>query len=64
MPAKRKVAAPTPAKTLEVQLWEAADKMRGAVPPTDYMHVCLGLVFLRSALGRGRKRGSHEAATT
>jgi hypothetical protein len=24
----------------------------------------IGLVFLRSALGRGRKRGSHEAATT
>ena len=47
MPAKRKAAAPAPAKTLEVQLWDAADKMRGAVPPTDYMHVCLGLVFLR-----------------
>ena len=47
MPAKRKAAVPAPAKTLEVQLWEAADKMRGAVPPTDYMHVCLGLVFLR-----------------
>ena len=24
----------------------------------------IGLVVLRSALGRGRKRGSHEAATT
>jgi type I restriction-modification system DNA methylase subunit len=47
MPAKRKAAAPAPAKTLEVQLWDAANKMRGAVPPTDYMHVCLGLVFLR-----------------
>lgn len=47
MPAKKKVASPAPAKTLEVQLWDAANKMRGAVPPTDYMHVCLGLVFLR-----------------
>jgi type I restriction enzyme M protein len=47
MPAKKKATAPAPAKTLEVQLWDAADKMRGAVPPTDYMHVCLGLVFLR-----------------
>jgi type I restriction enzyme M protein len=47
MPAKKKAATAAPAKTLEVQLWEAADKMRGAVPPTDYMHVCLGLVFLR-----------------
>ena len=46
-PAKKKAAAPAPAKTLEVQLWDAADKMRGAVPQTDYMHVCLGLVFLR-----------------
>ena len=26
--------------------------------------VVIGLVVLRSALGRGRKRGSHEAATT
>ena len=36
-----------PAKSLEVQLWDAANKMRGSVPPADYMHVCLGLVFLR-----------------
>ena len=35
------------ARSLETQLWDAANKMRGAVPPTDYMHVCLGLVFLR-----------------
>lgn len=47
MPAKKKANAPAAAKTLEAQLWDAADKMRGAVPPTDYMHVCLGLVFLR-----------------
>ena len=47
--ARKKAAAKAaaPAKTLEAQLWDAADKMRGAVPPTDYMHVCLGLVFLR-----------------
>ncbi|MEX1117870.1 MAG: type I restriction-modification system subunit M N-terminal domain-containing protein [Terrimicrobiaceae bacterium] len=43
----RKTAVKAPEKTLEVQLWDAANKMRGAVPPTDYMHVCLGLVFLR-----------------
>jgi type I restriction-modification system DNA methylase subunit len=47
MPAKRKAATAAPAKSLEAQLWDAADKMRGAVPPTDYMHVCLGMVFLR-----------------
>ena len=43
----RKAEAPAPTKTLEAQLWAAADQMRGAVPPTDYMHVSLGLVFLR-----------------
>ena len=46
----RKAAAPkkeTPAKSLEAQLWEAANGMRGSVPPSDYMHVALGLVFLR-----------------
>ena len=49
MPARKKATdkPAAPAKTLEVQLWDAANKMRGAVPPTDYMHVCLGLVFLR-----------------
>ena len=34
-------------KSLEAQLWDAANKMRGSVPPSDYMHVSLGLVFLR-----------------
>ena len=47
MPAKKKSVSSAPVKTLEAQLWDAANKMRGAVPPTDYMHVCLGLVFLR-----------------
>ena len=48
MPPKKKAAAEKNAtKTLEAQLWDAANKMRGAVPPSDYMHVCLGLVFLR-----------------
>jgi type I restriction enzyme M protein len=46
-PRKKTTSAAAPAKTLEVQLWDAADKMRGAVPPTDYQHVCLGMVFLR-----------------
>jgi hypothetical protein len=47
MPAKKKSVTQAQGKTLEAQLWDAADKMRGAVPPTDYQHVCLGLVFLR-----------------
>jgi hypothetical protein len=47
MPARKKSVTQAQGKTLEAQLWDAADKMRGAVPPTDYQHVCLGLVFLR-----------------
>ena len=46
----RKAAAPKkapPIRSLEAQLWEAANGMRGSVPPSDYMHVALGLVFLR-----------------
>jgi type I restriction enzyme M protein len=43
----KKAAEVASAKSLAAQLWEAADKMRGAVPPSDYMHVSLGLVFLR-----------------
>jgi type I restriction enzyme M protein len=42
-----KTPKPEQPRSLETQLWDAANKMRGAVPPTDYMHVCLGLVFLR-----------------
>jgi type I restriction-modification system DNA methylase subunit len=32
---------------LEAQLWDAADKMRGAVPPTDFQQVCLGMADIR-----------------
>ena len=47
MPKKKPKKVEAVPKTLEAQLWEAADQMRGSVPPTDYMHVSLGLVFLR-----------------
>ena len=46
MPAEKKAASPATAKTLEVQLW-AAVKVRGAVPSTDYMHVCVGMLLQR-----------------
>ena len=39
-------AAPPPEK-LEVTLFKAADKLRGAMDPAEYKHVALGLVFLR-----------------
>lgn len=32
---------------LDKQLWAAADRLRAAVNPSDYMHVVLGLVFLK-----------------
>ncbi len=34
-------------KDLEKRLWEAADKMRGAVPVSDYKFIILGLIFLK-----------------
>lgn len=36
-----------PGDKLEATLFKAADKMRGAVDPSEYKHVALGLVFLR-----------------
>jgi type I restriction enzyme M protein len=32
---------------LDKQLWAAADRLRGSVNPSEYMHVVLGLVFLK-----------------
>ena len=32
---------------LEKKLWESADKMRGAVPVSDYKFIILGLIFLK-----------------
>ena len=32
---------------LDKQLWAAADRLRSAVNPSEYMHVVLGLVFLK-----------------
>ena len=34
-------------KDLEKKLWEAADKMRGAVPVSSYKFIILGLIFLK-----------------
>lgn len=34
-------------KELENKLWEAADKMRGAVTVSDYKFIVLGLIFLK-----------------
>jgi len=32
----------------ENQLWPAADKLRGHMDASDYKHVVLGLIFLKS----------------
>jgi type I restriction enzyme M protein len=32
---------------LDKQLWDAADRLRSAVNPSECMHVVLGLVFLK-----------------
>ncbi len=37
------------AKAIEVNLWEAANKLRGSVEPAEYKHVVLGLIFLKFA---------------
>ena len=34
-------------KELEKKLWASADKMRGAVPVSDYKFIVLGLIFLK-----------------
>ena len=36
-------------KTMEAALWEAANKLRGAVEPAEYKHVVLSLIFLKYA---------------
>ncbi len=36
-------------KSIEVTLWEAANKLRGSVEPAEYKHVVLGLIFLKFA---------------
>ncbi len=36
-------------KSIEVTLWEAANKLRGSIEPAEYKHVVLGLVFLKFA---------------
>lgn len=36
-------------KAIEVTLWEAANKLRGSVEPSEYKHVVLGLIFLKFA---------------
>lgn len=34
-------------KSLEEKLWDAANKMRGSVEPSEYKHIVLSLIFLK-----------------
>lgn len=36
-------------KAIEVTLWDAANKLRGSVEPSEYKHVVLSLIFLKFA---------------
>ncbi|MEA3494527.1 MAG: class I SAM-dependent DNA methyltransferase, partial [Bacteroidota bacterium] len=36
-------------KPIEVTLWDAANKLRGSIEPSEYKHVVLGLIFLKFA---------------
>jgi type I restriction enzyme M protein len=36
-------------KSIEVTLWDAANKLRGSVEPAEYKHVVLSLIFLKFA---------------
>lgn len=38
-----------PEKTMEAALWDSANKLRGAVEPSEYKHVVLSLIFLKYA---------------
>jgi type I restriction enzyme M protein len=47
MPKTKKTTKPT--KSMEEQLWDAANKLRGTVESSEYKHVVLGLIFLKFA---------------
>ena len=36
-------------KSIEISLWDAANKLRGSVEPAEYKHVVLSLIFLKFA---------------
>ena len=34
-------------KSIEANLWDAANKLRGSVEPAEYKHIVLSLIFLK-----------------
>ena len=50
---------------LDKRLWNAADRLRSNVNPGDYMHVVLGLVFLKYVSAAFKERRTElQAAFT
>lgn len=45
-------------KSIEETLWDAADKLRGSVEPSEYKHVVLALIFIKFASDRFEHRRS------
>ena len=43
-------------KSMEAALWEAANKLRGNVEPSEYKHVVLSLIFLKYASDKFEER--------
>ena len=43
-------------KSMEENLWQSCDKLRGSVEPAEYKHVVLGLIFLKFASDKFEKR--------
>ena len=51
-----KKAKPKKTKSMEEQLWDAANKLRGTVESSEYKHVVLGLIFLKFASDKFEER--------
>ena len=48
----KRTAKPKEQKPIEQTLWDAANKLRGKVEPSEYKHVVLSLIFLKYANDR------------
>jgi type I restriction enzyme M protein len=44
---KKAASSPKKQKSFEQNLWDTADKLRGTVASSDYMHIVLSLIFLK-----------------
>ena len=45
---------------MEAALWEATNKLRGAVEPAEYKHVVLSLIFLKYASDKFEERSKEK----